>query len=293
MKQIERLIFLCILVIAVSVSGLVMNHDAQDTRLEYNNVIRNIQRIGEGTGFPVHSLNGYREAYARGFRILLCDLVFSADDVPICNHDLYLNECYPVYCADGTPLETEEPVYLRDCTFETLSGYRYEDVNNPLLSFEEMLAFSKQLGVELYVEIKDMTQPQAKIACDLVKEYGMEDKTSWCGTYEQLQWVTQQIDTARVAMMPMVITDEVIQQTNALKTGNNQVFIFGWYETVLTDEIVNKLIENDIAYEMGTINTMAEVVAYFNQGDAYYYCTGIGAMGAMPGRAMVENGLSK
>lgn len=259
----------------------------------YDNVVRSIQRIGEGMEHPIHSIEAFKDAYRKGFRILLCDLIFTSDNIPVCNHDSYLNQHYKnVYDSSGNLVSTDNPIYFSQNTYETLSQYSYGAVGYPLLKFADMLKLVRQLGVELYVEIKGMTEPQAKIACSLVEQYGLADKTSWSGTTQQMKWIIANIDTARVSTMPAEITDSVIENLNSLKTGKNKVFIFGWDTTVLSDEIVNKLIQNNIAFEQGTLYTNEDIVNYFKRGDIYYYCTGIETNSVVAGKALIENSLS-
>ena len=155
------------------------------------------------------------------------------------------------------------------------------------------LKLVKQLGVELYVEVKGMTEQQAKIACSLVRQFGLSDKTSWTGdTSEQMNCVIANLDTARVALMPGNVTDDVIKKLNSLKTGKNKVFIFGWDTTVLTDEIISKLMQNDIAFEQGTPNTEQDIENYFARGNQYYYCTGIETNTVIAGKVLLESSLS-
>lgn len=260
----------------------------------YDNVVRSIQRIGSGMEHPIHSVEAFKDAYRKGFRILLCDLIFTSDNVPVCNHDSYLNENYKnVYDSNGVLVSTDNPVYFAQNTYATLSKYSYGAIGYPLLKFTDMLKLARQLGVELYVEIKGMTEQQAKIACNLVKQFGLSDKTSWAGTSsDQMNWVTANLDTARVALMPGTVTDDIIAKLNSLKTGKNKVFIFGWDTTILTDETVNKLMQNDIAFEQGTPNIEQDIENYFARGDQYYYCTGIETNAVIAGKVMLESSLS-
>ena len=272
-----------------------------DVSNETNNdkVIRSIQRIGAGMSYPHHSINAYKEAYKKGFRTLLCDLMFTSDNVPVCFHDLYLNQNYhDVYDANGVLVSTTTPIYVKEHTYDELNNYDYglymgtQFKGYPLLKFEDMLKLVKYLGVDVYVEIKEMTEAQAKIACDLVRKYGINERTSWSGKIAHLKSVTNNIINARVAHIPSKIDDEEISLLNSLKTGQNKVFAFAWDTTVLNDDIVNKLIENDIAFEFGTLDDEQSIIDYFNRGDAYNYCTGIETNSIVAGKVLLESSLS-
>lgn len=259
----------------------------------YDNVIRSIQRIGDGMDYPHHTLDAFKDAYKKGFRILLCDLIFTKDNIAVCNHDSYLNENYKdTYDSDGNLVSTDQPIYIGKNTYETLSKYNYGGMGYPLLKFTDMLKLVRKLGVELYIEIKGMNESQAKIACDLVKKFDMVERTSWVGTSTSMKWIINDIDTARVSTMPKEITDDVISKMIDLKTEKNKVFIFGWDTTILTQEIVDKLITNDIAFEQGTLHSAQEIVDYFKRGDEYYYCTGIETNSLISGKVLLEDALN-
>lgn len=264
----------------------------------YNNSIRSIQRLGYGV--PRQSLVSFKRAYEEGFRILLCDLVFTKDSIPICFHDTYIgeNQTYVRY-KDGSEVEMRpvesERVYIRDVTFEELNekydfgiyaGEQY--AGTKVMRLSEALLLCKRLGVELYIEVKEMDEKQSKIACDIVQRYGMTGRVSWSGDNNMI-YVVHNIPSARVSTMPKQITDDYIKELISFKTGLNSVFFFGWNQTILNEEIVDKLIENNIEFEMGTIDSEEGVINYMNQGDAYNYCTGIESNNVIAGKVLLGN----
>ena len=276
-------------------------HDKTNTPpSEYNNVIRSIQRLGYGA--PEQSIPSYKRAYEKGFRILLCDLIFTKDSVPVCFHDTYIGEwSWHVCYHDGTEVpkrpQEGDRVYIKDATYEELNqkfdfgisaGEEY--IGTKLLKFQDMLSFCKRLGVELYIEVKEMDKKQAPIACRLVQQYGMENKVSWSGD-SNMKYIVELLPMARVSTMPRDITDEAIAELNSFKTGANRVFFFGWNSTQLNEGIIKKLIDNGIEYEMGTIDTEDGVLEYMNQSDCYNYCTGIESNTIIAGKVLKENSI--
>lgn len=262
----------------------------------YDKTIRSIQRIGDKMTAPHHSIDAFIEAYKLGFRILLCDLRFTADNVPVLFHDDYLNQHYAdVYDSAGALVDKNSKIYINQLTYDELSAYDYgyyKDVKYkgyPLMTLTDMLTLVKKLGVELYIEVKAMTAAQAKIACDLVKSFGLAKITSWAGNAAQMQYVINNIDTARVGTMPQEVTTNVITELENLKTGKNEVFVFGWNTTTLTADIVQTLISKSIAFEIGTIDTAEGVINYFEQGAAYQYCTGIESNSIIAGKVLTES----
>ena len=230
-------------------------------------------------------------AYEKGFRILLCDLRFTSDNIPVLHHDDIINSY--AKNSDGTPLIEE--ISIQSNTYSKLLEYDYgiykgeKYKGTKIMHLKEMLYLCKMLGCELYIEVKAMNKQQAKIACDLVKKYGMDKVTSWSGTFQQMQFVIENDKYARVSTMPERITDIHINELKSLKTGYNKVFVFAWETTVLNETLVNKLIENEIEFEMGTLNSEKEIINYFLKDENYNYCTGISSDKLVSGKVLLNN----
>ena len=73
--------------------------------------------------------------------------------------------------------------------------------------------------------------------------------------------------------MPRIIRDIEIQELLSLKRENNEVFFFTYDTAILTDEVLNKLRDERIPFEMGTIDSEVEIVNYLTEN--YQYCTGV------------------
>ena len=261
----------------------------------YNNVIRSINRIGydvyNPNTPPEQSIESFKLAYNKGFRILLCDLRFTKDNIPVLHHDNIINSY--AKNSDGTSLSEE--ISISSNTYSKLLEYDYgiykgeQYKGTKIMHIEEMLYLCKMLGCELYIEVKSMNKQQAKIACNLVKKYGMGKVTSWSGTFQQMQYVIENDKYARVSTMPQNITDIHINELKTLKTGYNKVFVFAWETTVLDETLVNKLIENEIEFEMGTLNSEENIINYFLNDENYNYCTGISSDKLVSGKVLLEN----
>ena len=263
--------------------------------LEYNNTVRSICRLGydvyNSNTPPQQSIESYKLAYEKGFKILLCDLRFTSDNVPVLHHDDNIN----TYAKNNDGTEIQDTISIADTTYSSLLNYDYgiykgeQYRGTKIMHLSDMLKLCRNLGCELYIEVKSMNEEQTKIACDLVKMYNMENKTSWSGTTPQMRYVINNIDTARVSTMPKNIYDSTINGLNVLKTGKNEVFFFAWDTTELSQELVNKLIANDIKFEIGTLDTESDILNYFNRNDSYYYCTGISSNKIVAGKVILEN----
>lgn len=267
---------------------------------DYDQICRSICRIGydpySAATPPEQSIASYKLAYEKGFRILLCDLQFTSDNVPVLWHDPYLNQYGSQVYKDGKVVDQSLELYIRDMTYEELLGYdfgfykgaRYADTK--IMTLNQMCELCRNLGCELYIEIKGMDHSgQAEIACDIVSGYGLADRTSWCGGSEALSYVLEYIPEARVATMPKELTDNAFQELLSLKNGKNKVFFFAWDSTVLTDELVKRMAENDIEFEQGNMDDENAIINYFAQGEAYQYCTGINTGSCIAGKLLLDH----
>lgn len=249
----------------------------------YDNIIRTIQRCGySGDGAPFQSLQAYRDAIKHGFSILLADLMFTRDNVPVCSHDYYLNQYYSnVYNSDGNLVDKSLQIYIREKTYEELLAYDWgagKYKGTKLLKFEDFVKFCKINGVsEMYVEIKELTSDiQASIVCDIVKKYNMKEKVSFAADSKNpLELILSHLPYTRVATMPFTIDDNIINDLLSINNGKCKLFFLAWDATTLSDDIVKKLIDNNIDFEFGTLNTKEKVKEYFNRDNIYLYCTGV------------------
>lgn len=253
---------------------------------QYNNItqlldfsqIRSISRLGydvysEKTP-PEQSEESYRLAVENGFTILLCDLCFTKDSVPVCFHDEYINRI----ARDENGQELENDIKIADLTYEEILKYDFgiykgeQYKGTRILKLEEMLRLAQRLNTELYIEIKSGTKSEIGKAVNLSKQF--ELKISWAGTtYEECLAVVEADNTARISTMPRIIRDTEIQELLSLKRENNEVFFFTYDTAILTDEVLNKLRDERIPFEMGTIDSEVEIVNYLTEN--YQYCTGV------------------
>ena len=252
--------------------------------------VRSINRLGYNTldeeGMPQQSIAAYQAAIDHGFRILLCDLRFTLDGLPVCFHDSYINQkarnsdgSEIVELGEGESLREDQKIFVAESTLEQLQQYDFgayrgeEYAGTEILTFEKMLAFCQDHEVaELYIEIKEGTDEQIQRAVQFANESGLT--LSWAAsTYEQAKAVVAADPCARISLMPDTIDDELLNLILSLKTDSNNVFIFAYGNTILTPELVEKLKSNNIEFEMGTIDSEREILNYWN--GAYYYCSGI------------------
>ncbi len=241
--------------------------------------VKAINFLGWNTGSeydpPQQSIIAYEEALNHGYKVLLCDLRYTADGVSVCFHDANING--KARNMNGSKIEGDN-IEVSKYTLESLNQYDYgiyrgeQYKGTKMLTFKEMLAFAAEKSVkELYVSVKAGSKEQIKKTVELAKQYNV--KISWiCTSVKRAQAVIGADPTARVALTSANIRD-ILPDLLSLKTGSNEVFIYAPGNAILDSELVKELKDNDIAFEMGNIESEEEVVRYWN-GD-YAYCSGI------------------
>lgn len=211
-------------------------------KIDYDKIVRTVNRIADGLSTPRQSIIGYKNAYSIGFKNLLCDLRFTSDNIPVCYHDSYLNQTYTdVFDDNGDAVPTSPAVYVAESSYQDLLAYDfgyYKGVaykGTRILTFEQMLDLCKCLGATVYIEMKvTPTVEQFDIVYQMIRRYGMEPKIIWA--------------------------PQTIAQVNALIAYKPNVYIqfhtntSGWY-TEIPDSYIEAIVNATNDYNSGR-NTM-------------------------------------
>ena len=274
--------------------------------VDYDKIVKSINRIADSVPYPLQTIEAFKYVVRQyGYKILLCDLMFTSDDVAILSHDYYLNQYYKNVKLIGggdIPDNTieENRVYFKNTTYNTLyenydfgiyKGENFAGIR--VQKFEDFVRLCRTLDCDIYVEVKEATDSQMLIALNIIRKYRMEERTSWSGSAKQMRAIVGVYKKARVSVMPSsTITTHAVDVVASLKTGENEVFLFGWDSTTLTDDIVSYMIENNVAFEMGTLNNEQKIIEYFNRSSANIYCTGIETQNIIAGKVLYNNNIN-
>lgn len=267
----------------------------------YDNVIRSINRIGydvyNSNTPPEQSIESFKLAYKKGFRILLCDLRFTKDNIPVCIHDATINSV--ARNSDGTVLS--ETITVAEKTLEELNSYDFglkkgeKYRGTKILTLDGMCKLVKKLGVELYIEVKDTLQNEdekIKAAVSIVRKHKLNN-VSWAhDNVTKFGNFTKIAPEYRVATMPGEMNATRINELLSLKTPQNSLFWFSWDTSSLPVEIVNLMQQNNIEFEVGTIDSESALFKWFNTNELRQYCTGVSSNKIVAGKVILEKELN-
>lgn len=272
-------------------NGLVTITRANNAR-SYNEVVRSVCRIAYGlgdynsTGVPQQSIVGFLKAFFMGYRIMLVDLRFTSDGVPVCFHDDYLNHIYNVVTDGAGNLIPKSPeIYLNTLSFADLNRYDFGEYigvsfkGTKILKFEDMVALCDKLGCELYIEQKvdDMTASEYDTVFEILSNYNMLNQTTWCPqTTAQLTSITAYNSKIPVcfhtnlndgASLPDSYVNAIIAATNEYNFGKNTIGLNA--NATVTQSQILQLQNSGIGLHV-IADSGEDIDTFFNKGKQYH-----------------------
>ena len=210
---------------------------------------------------PENTLSAYRESYNQGFKYVECDVQFTKDGVAVLLHDDTIDRTSN---GSGTLSQMTYAELLQyDFSYDDndsandFSAYRGEKIP----TFVDFIALCKELGLHPYIEIKgNLTEAEATELVRIVSEAGMLDSVSWLGfSGDALAMIVSCDPTARLVWVLSDTYDSKIAANNIpfamanLMTGESEV-VFDLYYTLVSQSIVDLLMEYNIPLEVWTVN---------------------------------------
>ena len=243
------------------------------------------------TGEPEQSIAGFEKSYQQGNRILVVNLRFTKDDVPVCFHD---DQVSYARRKDGSN-PGKKPV-ISASTLKQLQEYDYgikwgkEYKGTGPLTLEEMIKWiSKHADTDVYIEVKvdKMSTAQINKTAAILKKYKVTDRTSMIfdvktASDTRAQRVHKKLPTMRIGITTGSIGTLAIEKAKKCKSSQNEVFLYCWKTTKLSAANVNKLKALDLQYECGTFEKagdLDDILSYYTKGTAYAYNTGVETAG--------------
>ena len=264
--------------------------------ITYNN-LRNVNtsnRLGyyiyNSGGDPEQSIAGYETAYKKGNRIMVADLRFTKDNIPVCFHDDLISYAYT---KDGAEPGTRPSVskmtlsQLNEYDYGIKWGSKYKGTK--VLTLDQMAAWiAAHPDTELYIEVKvgtmNATQIQKTLA--VLNKHKIVNNSSMifdvaAASDTRAQRVHSAAPSLRIGFIHSSVNDVAITQIKKVKGAENEVFMWCWEKTGLTADKVRTLRSLNVQYECGTFTTLDQILKYYAKGKAYVYNSGVETEGAV------------
>ena len=244
---------------------------------------------------PEQSIAGYDKAYKSGNRIMVCDLRFTKDAVPVCFHD---EEIGYARNADGS-VPDQKPAISKH-TLKELNNYDYgikwgdRYKGTKALTLAQMAKWIKEHpDTELYIEAKVDTMSDAllKKTSAVLKKYGITNRSSILfpvskSTDTRPKRMHRISPSLRIGVFKYSLGNVLYQQLKSAKGPQNDVFVWCWSKTDLDNATVQKLRSLNAQFESGTLDKFDDIIHYYARGSAYAYVTGLETDGAVFIRAL-------
>lgn len=249
--------------------------------------------IYSSTSPPEQSIASYDLAYKNGNRILVIDLRFTKDNVPVCFHDDAVK--YARWKNGNTPGEKPSVSKL---TYEELCQYDFGIYRGAMykgtapLTLEEMAKWiKKHTDAEVYIEVKadQMNMTQIRNTTKVLSAYNITGRSSVIFAVEgatdlRVQRMHKQSPSLRIGITSSFVGNAAYELATKTKGTGNEVFFWCWNNTPLTDGIVNKLKQLNVQFECGTfanLKTFDDIIGYYLKGSAYAYNSGVETPGGV------------
>lgn len=213
--------------------------------------VRAINHRGYNTVAPENTLSAYRLSKKMGFDYVECDVLLTSDGVPVLLHDDTVDRT-----SDGTGKIVEMTFeQARALDFGSWKSAEYAGEQIPTL--EEFVLLCKNIGLHPYIELKQtttFTQAQINEFVQIVKRNGMQGKVTYISmSHTYLTYFKNADPKARLGYVVGDVTSTVVNNANALKTDDNEVFIDAGINYITQDGYANA-INSGFPLEMWTLD---------------------------------------
>ena len=258
--------------------------------------IKSISRMGySSSGYPKESLNAFKEAIKKGFDAIRCNYRVTSDGVPVSLHDSTINSSN-ARLKDGSTIV--DSVDVNSLTYNNINETYNFSVSGEtvygITRFEDIVKLCKMSGTMLYVEMKIIpTNEQCDVLISIVKKYGMEKNVQFIGfnptanSVNAIKYIIGHSNVSRVGIMADYFDNTIIQRVGALRTNETSVFLWGW-NTMDVTKYIDALIENNVEWEMGTLDRETDIISYFAT-ESNNYCIGVESNNLVASEVLASN----
>ena len=239
---------------------------------------------------PEQSIAAYDLAYQNGNRILVVDLRFTKDNVPVCFHDDIVSYAR----LENGKVPAKKPT-VSEMTYSELCAYDYgiyrgaKYKGTAPLTLGMMAAWIRRHSdADIYIEVKadTMTAAQVQSLAEVINTNGITDQCSTIFTVvsandTRAKRVHRLVPTMRIGITTHSVGTLAYSQFDQVK-GSNETFLWGWNTSNLSASIVSTLKSKDVLYESGIFtDDLDNILSYYSKGSPNVYNSGVETPGAV------------
>ena len=182
---------------------------------------------------PEQSIAGVEKAYEQGNRIMVVNLRFTKDNIPVCFHDDRIN-----YARRKDGSEPGKKPVISSSTLKQLQEYDYgikwgkQYKGTGPLTLEELVKWiSKHADTEVYIEVKADKRSATQInkTAAILNKYKVTNQSSMifdvkAASDTRAQHVHKKLPTMRIGITTGSISALTIVQAKKCKSKQNEVF---------------------------------------------------------------------
>lgn len=241
-------------------------------RVLSNTNFKVINRLGyRGYGGNENSIYAFKQAILHGYKLILADLIYTADGVGVCLHDTTINRT--ARNLDGSTIS--QTINIGDITYEQTKQFDFGIAGGisqiGATKIEDVINLCKYSNAKLYIEYKGGSFSNYDNFFKLVKKYGMYNNIVFTGGTVILNYVANKYPNLEIGLITNNLEKDIDFLVNI---SAKRKFYFGFDDEILSENIQNIMFENNIELECGTINTVDELKKFFNS-DTGKMCTAI------------------
>lgn len=241
-------------------------------RVLSNTNFKVINRLGyRGYGGNENSIYAFKQAILHGYKLILADLIYTADGVGVCLHDTTINRT--ARNLDGSTIS--QTINIGDITYEQTKQFDFGIAGGisqmGATKIEDVINLCKYSNAKLYIEYKGGSFSNYDSFFKLVKKYGMYNNIVFTGGTVILNYVANKYPNLEIGLITNNLEKDIDFLVNIPA---KRKFYFGFNDEILSENIRNIMFENNIELECGTINTVDELKKFFNS-DTGKMCTAI------------------
>lgn len=241
-------------------------------RVLSNTNFKVINRLGyRGYGGNENSIYAFKQAILHGYKLILADLIYTADGVGVCLHDTTINRT--ARNLDGSTIS--QTINIGDITYEQTKQFDFGIAGGisqiGATKIEDVINLCKYSNAKLYIEYKGGSFSNYDNFFKLVKKYGMYNNIVFTGGTVILNYVANKYPNLEIGLITNNLEKDIDFLVNIPA---KRKFYFGFNDEILSENIRNIMFENNIELECGTINTVDELKKFFNS-DTGKMCTAI------------------